>query len=43
MGKRWKNGEKGKIFTVLGEKILIFEKKGAGQKISYFGKILYTA
>ena len=37
--KWWKNGGKGEIFTVLGGKNIILEKKGA--KISYFREI-YT-
>ena len=37
-GKWWKNGKKGEIFTVLGEKIS-FWKKGCGAEISYFEEI----
>ena len=39
-GKRWMDGEYGEIFTVLGGKNIIFEKKGEA-KISYFRQI-YT-
>ena len=39
-GKRWKNRENGKIFTVLREKISFLKKKGGGE-ISYIGQI-YT-
>ena len=36
---RWKNGEKGKFFTVL-EKKISFWKKGEGQKIIFWA--IYT-
>ena len=32
-GKRWKNGRKGEIFTVLGRKNVNFEKRGWGKNI----------
>ena len=35
MEKRWKNGGKGKIFTVPG---ILFLKKGGGQKYPIVGK-----
>ena len=39
--RRWKNGWKREIITVLGGGEISFLKKGGGAKISYFG-IIYT-
>jgi len=41
MGKSWKNGGKGEIFTVLRGKNIILEKWGGGAKISIIW-IIYT-
>ena len=35
-GNRWKKGGKEDIFTVLGEKKIIFEKRWVGKNINYF-------
>ena len=37
--KRWKNGEKGKIFTELRGKNIIFEKRGWGKNILFCASI----
>ena len=38
-GNKWKNGEKEDIFTVLGGKNIILEKRGWGKNINYLDNI----
>ena len=37
--KKWKNAEKEEIFTVLGEKISFWRKRGGGKNIKYLDNI----